>query len=423
MRLILSLTLLLLALPAAAAAQVDALPTATTEPATNVERTSATLNGRVDPNDVATRYHFEWGPSAALGQSTPEGDAGDGSDPVPVEAALAGLSPDTTYYYKLVATNMNGTTTSGDPPQTFHTAPPPRAPAVARTGVAQAGPESATLRSTIDPNGADTSYFFEYGRTRSFGSRTPDRTLAEGDTGVEVTEALAGLQPFRRYYFRVVATNSAGTARSQTRSLVTARKPTAITLEVDGRTPWSEGIEVFGRVSGVGINGIPVGLERQEFDFTGPFSSVGTPFPVRADRSGRFRIFVPSLFTTTRLRALTHTAVQVISEPVTAPVTVLVGAARRVTRKRARIRGSVRPAVPNGRAVLQRRSRTGRWAFVKGGRLFPLGESRSRYAFSVKRARTARRYRVRVFPRDDGAHYSASSRSVKVPKIRKQRRR
>ncbi len=423
MRLILTLSLLLLLLPAAAAAQVDGLPTATTEPATDVQRTSATLNGTVDPNDAATTYRFEYGTTAALGQATPEQDAGSGGDPVPAEAALDGLSPDTTYHYELVATNTNGTTRGGV--KTFRTEQAPRAPGVTRTGTAQNGPDSAIVRSTIDPNGAETTYQFEYGRTRSFGSRTPDRTLAEGETGVDVTETLAGLQPFRRYYFRLVATNSAGTSRSQTRSLVTARQPTAITLDVDGRTPWGEGIEVFGQVSGAGINGIPVGLERQEFDFTGPFSSVGTPFPVRADGRGRFRIFVPSLFATTRLRAITHTAVQVISEPVTAPVTVVVGAASRLKRKRARIRGSVRPAVPNGRAVLQRRTRTGRWTFVKGAGVFPLGESRSRYAFSVKRARKARRYRVRVFPRDAGAHYPASSRSVKVPKlkVKKKRRR
>jgi len=204
---------------------------------------------------------------------------------------------------------------------------------------------------------------------------------------------------------------------------VTARRPTGITLDVDGRTPWGEGIEVFGRVSGSGINGIPVGLERQEWDFTGPFSGVGTPFPVRTDRGGRFRIFVPSLFATTRLRAITHTAVQVISSPVIAPVTVQVGVARRLFRKRARIRGSVRPAAPNGRATLQRRSTTGRWTFVKGSGLRPLGESRSRYTFTVKRSRKrTHRYRVRVIARDGGAHYPGRSRSLRVPKLKKQRR-
>lgn len=419
MRLFLATFLILLTLPAVAGAQTGA-PLATTGDASAVERTSATLNGTVDPNLTLTTYHFEYGTTTDYGSSTTPESAGSGDDPEPVDAALAGLTPDTTYHFRLVAENPNGTSTGED--ATFRTPANPRAPGVSRTGTAQTGPDSAIVRSTIDPNGAETTYRFEYGRTRSFGSRTPERRLAAGESGHDVTESLAGLQPFRRYYFRLVATNSAGTSRSQIRSLVTARRPTAITLDVDGRTPWGEGIEVFGRVSGSGIRGIPVGLERQEWDFTGPFSSVGTPFPVRADRNGRFRIFVQSLFATTRFRAITHTAVQVISGPVTAPVTVRVGVGRRLKRKRARIRGTVRPAVPNGRATLQRRSTRGRWTFVKGSRVFPLGESRSRYAFSVKRSRKrTHRYRVRVIARDGGAHWPGRSRSLRVPKLKKKR--
>ena len=420
MRLILVTCLLLLAVPAVAAAQTNA-PAAKTGDATAVERTSATLNGTVDPNLTVSTYYFEYGTTTAYGTKTTPVETGAGDEPAPVDEAIGSLNPDTTYHVRLVAENPNGTSIGDD--VTFHTPPNPRAPGVSRTGTAQTGPDSAILRSTIDPNGAQTTYRFEWGRTRSFGSRTSERTLPAGETGVDVTESLPGLRSFRRYYFRLVATNSVGTSRSQTRSFVTARRPTAITLDVDGRTPWGEGIEVFGRVSGSGVNGIPVGLERQEFDFTGPFSSVGTPFPVRADRSGRFRIFVPSLFATTHLRAITHTAVQVISSPVTAPVTVRVGVARRLSRKRARIRGSVRPAAPNGRAALQRRSTTGRWTFVQGKGLRPLGESRSRYSFSVKRSRKrTHRYRVRVIARDGGAHYPGSSRSLRVPKVKKTRR-
>jgi hypothetical protein len=421
MRLILTICLLLLALPASAAAQTDGLPTTTTEPATDVERTTATLNGTVDANDAATTYHFEYGTTEALGEQTPETDAGNGSDPVPVEAAIEGLSPDTTYHFQLVATNQNGTT-RGEPLE-FRTEGPPRLPAVTRTGTVSTAPDSAIVRSTIDPNGDPATYHFEYGRTRSYGMRTPDRTLPDGDAGVEITETLTGLRPFRRYNFRIVVTNAAGTTNSLNRRLVTARLPTEVTLDVDGRTPWGEGVEVFGRVRGIGVRGIPVGLERQDFPFSGPFSSVGTPFPVRADRSGRFRIFVPSLFATTRLRAITHTSVQAISPAATAPVTVRVGATvRRLSGKRVSVRGSIRPAAPRGRAILQRRSSTGRWTFVRGGRLKPLGESRSRYSFKVARASRKRTFRVRVIARDEGAHYPGNSRRVRVPKAVKRRR-
>ena len=74
----------------------------------------------------------------------------------------------------------------------------------------------------------------------------------------------------------------------------------------------------------------------------------------------------------------------------------------------------MRPAVPEGRAVLQRRTARGGWSFVRGGRLRALGTTRSRYGFVVAKRRSARTYRVRVFPRDGGAHVPGTSRTVRV---------
>jgi len=423
MRLILTLTLLALGLPATAGAQIvdPTPPSVTTGTARAVERTTATVTGTVNPNGSATTYHFEYGTTTAYGLNTPDKAAGEGDGDVAAEAQLAQLSPGTTYHYRLVATNGNGTATGAD--RTLRTADNPRPPGVSRTGRQQVGPVSAVLRSTIDPNDAPTTYHFEYGLSSRYGSRTPDRSAGGGDAGVAVTEQISGLRPYRRYHFRVVAINSAGTAASRNHTLVTSRLPTSVTLEVDSSSvPWGEGIEVFGRVAGTGVRGLPLGLERQDFPFAGPFSNIGTPLPVRADRFGRFRIFVPALFSTTRLRAVTRTPVSVLSRVVTAAVAVRVGAAvGRVSRKRVRVRGSVRPATPKGRAILQRRSASGRWTFVRGGRLRPLGESRSRYSFKVARTSRTRRFRVRVIPRDGGAHVRGNSRTVKVTGVRGRR--
>jgi hypothetical protein len=186
------------------------------------------------------------------------------------------------------------------------------------------------------------------------------------------------------------------------------------------RTPWGEGIEVFGRVSGSGVNGIQVGLERQDFPFAGPFSSLGVPAAVRANRDGTFRIYLPTLFSATRLRALTRTTVQAVSTPVTANVAVRVGArVRRATRRAVRIRGSIVPAVPNGRAVLQRRTRRGNWVFVRGTDPRAAGANRSRYGFKVRKRRGARVYRVRVIARDGGAHVPGTSRVVRVRALKR----
>jgi hypothetical protein len=411
---LLGVLLLLLASPAAARAQAPAAPVATTGPATAVERTTATVTGTADPNGSATSYRFEYGTSTAYGLQTADRQAGAGQDAVAVEAPLETLSPATTYHYRLVATNAGGTARGAD--RTFRTDPDPRPPGVTRTGAAQVGPDGAVLHSRVDPNDGATTYHFEYGTSTSYGSRTPDRDAGAGDGAVAVSEPVGGLRPFRRYHFRLVATNAAGQTASRDRTFVTSRLPTALTLALeDARTRWGEGAEVFGHVSGTGVRGMPVGLERQDFPFAGPFSSLGTPLPVRTDRLGRFRMFVPALYSTTRLRAVTRTAVAVASPAVTAYVALRVGAGvRRLSRTRVRLRGSVTPAAPDGRAVLQRRNARGGWSFVRATGLRRLRGDRSRYTFKVTRSRTTRRYRVRVIARDGGAHVPGDSRTLVV---------
>jgi hypothetical protein len=240
-----------------------------------------------------------------------------------------------------------------------------------------------------------------------------------------VSAALTGLRPYTRYHYRLTATNSAGTKLSGDRSFVTQREPTSITVTLPRRTiRWGEALEVRGDVDGLGVNGIPVMLERQDFPFAGGFSSENTPAPVRADRFGRFAFFIPAVFTTTRLHARTTTPVSVTSDFVAPRVAVRVGAGTaRIGKKRTRIRGAITPAVPDARVVLQRRTAAGGWAFVKGHGVTELTNNRSRYAFKVKRTRRARVYRVKVFPRDGGAHVSNVSRELRVKGLPKKKRK
>jgi hypothetical protein len=411
MRLILVLCLLFLAAPAAASA---AAPTATTRAESGVTRTGATLNGTVIPNGSSTTWYFEYGTTTAYGLQSPGGEAGDGNGPVDVSMAVSGLSQGTTYHYRLVAVSADGTARGGD--GTLRTAAGPALPSLSSTVAREVGPTSASLRTRIDPNRGATTYHFEYGLSTAYGSRTPEREAGSGDTGIDVAETITGLEPYRRYHWRVVATNEAGRRVSRNRSFATSREPSAISLQLAApRTTWGEGIEVLGRVTGRGINGIQVALERQDFPFGGPFSSIGAPAPIRAGRDGGFRFYVPSLFSATRLRALTRTSVQAVSPPVTANVAVKVGASvRRASRRAVRVRGSVVPAVPNGRAVLQRLTRRGAWVFVRGVNPRGAGENRSRYGFKVRKRRGERVYRVRVIARDGGAHVPGTSRSVRV---------
>jgi hypothetical protein len=88
-------------------------PTLTPVSATNVQGVSALLKGTVDPEGLATTYRFEYSTNAGFTGSvkTPIASAGSGVDPRPARAAVSGLTPSTTYHYRLLATNASGTTT------------------------------------------------------------------------------------------------------------------------------------------------------------------------------------------------------------------------------------------------------------------------------------------------------------------------
>jgi hypothetical protein len=89
-------------------------PAVTVEATSDLRLASITLNGTVNPNEAATTYKFEYGPTTSYGSSTPVGSLVSGSVPVKVSAQLAGLEPQSTYHYRLSATNSSGTTNSTD---------------------------------------------------------------------------------------------------------------------------------------------------------------------------------------------------------------------------------------------------------------------------------------------------------------------
>ena len=86
-------------------------PAVSTLAASSVAATSATLNGNVTPNGLATTAWFEWGADAALAtySTTLPQSVGSGTTSVPVNAALPGLSTGTTYYYRVAANNATDT--------------------------------------------------------------------------------------------------------------------------------------------------------------------------------------------------------------------------------------------------------------------------------------------------------------------------
>src|SRR5512132_2334237 len=128
---------LALALLVPAVAVAAGPPDATTGAASSVAQTTATIAGSVNPQGTATTYHFEYGTSTSYGLQTDEQDAGSGTAAVDVHADLTGLTTDTTYHYRLVATNAAGVTRGAD--RTLRTAQAPGPPG-ASTGSARPVP-------------------------------------------------------------------------------------------------------------------------------------------------------------------------------------------------------------------------------------------------------------------------------------------
>ncbi len=181
-------------------------------PTSNLASTSATLNGHIDPlgGGEITDCHFEYGTSTSYGNSASCAEGNSFSAPADVHADVTGLTTNTTYHFRLVASNAKGT--SVGPDQTFSpsyvfglsTEPP--------TNVTGTG---ATLNGSLDPKGDDTHYYFQYGTTTTYGKTTTappgvDAGSTSGNT--QLLFDLTDLSPFTTYHYRVVATNSAGTS-------------------------------------------------------------------------------------------------------------------------------------------------------------------------------------------------------------------
>ncbi len=198
-------------------------PEATTNPATSVAATSAVLNGAVVPNGQATTYFFEYGTSAgALTSSTSPANAGNDYTSHPVSSSITGLTPNTTYFFRVAATNASGTVRGQILQFTTPAGPPTgQAPTATTTDCSNITAATASLNGTVNPNGSATTYYFEYGTTTTYGTQTTSSSAGAGTTAVNVSADLVALTPLTTYHFRLVATNGTGTSRGEDKTCVT----------------------------------------------------------------------------------------------------------------------------------------------------------------------------------------------------------
>ncbi len=182
------------------------------------------LKGAVNPDSLTTTYHFEFGTTTSYGTNLPEPDAsaGSGAAAVPVSEEVTGLLPNTTYHYRIVAGNSEGPGISGD--EAFTT--PPLKPEAISLPVSEDA-EGFGLHGSVNPNGAETTYFFEFGITEAYGESFPSApaSAGSGSAAVPVSQLVKGLPPGVPYHYRLVAHNAGGTSFGGDQFFVTPTAP------------------------------------------------------------------------------------------------------------------------------------------------------------------------------------------------------
>ena len=123
---------------------VDGAPRAVTGEASAITVDGAALAGQVDPRGNDTQVVFDYGTTATYGQTAAAGSVPAGAMPTAVQGQLTGLAPNTTYHYRVRATNALGEVAGAD--RTFTTLPDTTAPTFASARL-------TNTRFAVDPKG------------------------------------------------------------------------------------------------------------------------------------------------------------------------------------------------------------------------------------------------------------------------------
>ncbi len=121
------------------------------------------------------------------------------------------------YHYRLVAWNEDGTSYGQDKTFTASAGQSPTATTGAASGISV---DEATISGTIDPEGKETSYGFEYGTTTAYGTQTYGTVLPE--YGIQtIALNLRGISPDTTYHYRLVVSNQGGTSYGEDMTFTT----------------------------------------------------------------------------------------------------------------------------------------------------------------------------------------------------------
>lgn len=175
-------------------------PVVTTLPESELAAGTATLNGSASSVGFPTTVWFEWGALPNLNNITPLQSLGSGVTSTNFKAVLADLAVGT-YQFRAVGSNSLGIVLGSV--REFNTGP-----FVETLPATNLSLTIATLNGVANPNGLDTSFWFEWGSSTNYGNITPLNVLAGAGSETYVSQSLTGLTVGVVYHYRAVASNA-----------------------------------------------------------------------------------------------------------------------------------------------------------------------------------------------------------------------
>jgi hypothetical protein len=277
--------------------------------------------------------------------------------------------------------------------------------------------QTATLNGTVNPHGVPTAFYFQFGQTKAYGSRTPTSDAGTGTKARAVSAALTGLVPKTTYHYRLVAFSTAGTTRGGDRTFRTLQIPTVLAISASPNpVVYSGVVSITGVLTGPEVAGKTLALQGNPFPFTGPFQQIGNSVLTTAQGAFGF-LMTPTI--TTQLRVLDQSKPSVTSATVIQNVALATTVHVRRSRRhpgRFRFSGRVTPARVGNAVLIQRRKRK-HWKTVRLTLTRTGTPTSSRFS---RRLRLHHGGRFRVVVRTTGGDYvDGVSRVVRV----RQRRR
>jgi len=256
-----------------------------TSPATNITTDSATLEGRLGPQPIATSWSFHYAPeftctwehasTTAEQQDTEPGEVDE------VSAAVSSLQPGTYYNVCLVAKNRIGSTIGWE--LSFLTEP--AAPRIESVSAQSTGTE-ATIEAKTNPDAQAATCEVQYGTSEAYGSTAPCKEgLGNNGERVLASAHISNLAPGSTYYFQVIAENEKGkSSPSEGKGTVTTQPmstPGGPSGEEKTSTP-PTGSPIASTVSPVVIPTTPITTTTPR---TGSVSLAGTAVMVQGGRT------------------------------------------------------------------------------------------------------------------------------------------